>query len=294
MSERLPLFLTTENDPLAHPLLTRGVLFLMLDLEFAELTDPGTARDHNEDALGHVVPKSPDDARLLGWLFVVADGVGGHDRGEVASNLAVESLLAGFRSATRAESLTTVLPQLVKGANTRILETALGARPGTSSMATTVVACALRYNRAIVAHVGDSRCYLVRKDYAVPLTRDHTFSSEQMRLGLVTSREAASAVTARVLSRALGTELFVNVETSEREVLPGDVLLLCSDGLHNSVEPEDIVRIAKNEKPLPKAAEELIALAKERDGGDNITVQLIRIRDVERVGMYRGRHYKLQ
>jgi PPM family protein phosphatase len=264
----------------------------MLNVEFAQLSDPGLARDHNEDYLGYMVPKSPEQARSHGWLFALADGVGGQARGEVASRVAVECMISGFLASPR-EPLTTVVPRLVQAANTKVFETGLATGPGGCSMATTVVACALRYDRAIVAHVGDSRCYLVRQGYAVPITRDHTFSNEQLRLGLVSAREAGRSRISNVLSRALGSDMFVSVESSEHQVFKDDVLLLCSDGLYRSVSAEDIARIAGHGMVLELAARELVDLANQRDGSDNISVQLIRVQGVERVGMYRGRHYKL-
>jgi PPM family protein phosphatase len=232
--------------------------------------------------------------RTHGWLFALADGVGGQDRGEVASRVAVDALLSGFRKITPAEPLTTVLPRLVQTANTQVYETAMATGPAGSSMATTVVACAVRYDRAIVSHVGDSRCYLIRQGYAVALTRDHTVSNEQLRMGLVSAREAADARTSHLLSRALGSDMFISVETSEHQVFAGDLLLLCSDGLHHSVAASDLVETASRERDLERVAHHLVTLAKQRDGSDNISVQLIRIRAVERVGMYRGRHYRLQ
>ncbi len=265
----------------------------MLDVEFAQFSDPGLLRDHNEDYLGSVLPRTPEEARTHGWLFALADGVGGQQRGEVASSVAVEKLVAGFREATPGERCATLLPRLVQAANTEVFETALVSGPAGTSMATTVVACALRFDRAIVSHVGDSRCYLVRERYAVPLTRDHTVPNEQYRLGLVSAREAASSETSHVLSRALGNQMFISVETSEHQIFAGDVLLLCSDGLHHSTSADDIVEITERDADLETAAGNLVALAKERDGSDNISVQLIRIRSVERVGMYRGRHYKI-
>lgn len=160
-------------------------------------------------------------------------------------------------------------------------------------MASTVVACALRFDRAIISHVGDSRCYLIRHKYAVPLTRDHTVSGEQFRMGLLTPREAASAHTSSLLTRSLGSNMFVNVETIEHQLHPGDTLLLCSDGLYHSVDANDMVEVVAANPALNESAHALVSLAKQRDGSDNISVQLIRIGDVERVGMYRGRHYKI-
>lgn len=265
----------------------------MLNLDFAQLSDPGSIRENNEDRIGCVLPKSEQEARTRGWLFALADGVGGQDRGEVASSVAVETVLAGFSTAAPGEPLTAVLPRLVQRANTKVFETGLATGPGGSSMATTMVACALRFNRAIVAHVGDSRCYLVRHDYAVALTRDHTVSNEHVKMGLLSARDAAGASTARLLSRVLGNEMFVSVELSEHQVFAGDVLVLCSDGLHNSICAQDLVEVAGRSDDLQAAAGQLVSLAKERDGTDNISVQLIRIKGVEPVGMYRGRHYRL-
>jgi protein phosphatase len=262
----------------------------MLDIEFAQLSDPGRVRDHNEDFFGHAAPANEEQARAHGWLFALADGVGGHDRGEVASRVAVETMLEGFRKSARGESLNALLPRLVQSANSKVYETAMNA---SSNMATTMVACALRFDHAIVSHAGDSRCYMVRQGYAAAITRDHTFTNEQLRMGAVTAGEARQSAVSHVLSRSLGNNMFVSVDTSENQITSGDVLLLCSDGLHNSVNAEDIGKITGHGAPLDAAAQELIDLAKQRDGSDNISVQLIRVRSVERVGMYRGRHYRL-
>src|SRR5580692_12051447 len=266
----------------------------MLDLEFAESSDVGRVRGHNEDYFGHALPASETEGRTHGWLFAVADGVGGEERGEVASQTAIETLLAGFRAAPRGEAHTVLMPRLVQSANTRIYELGKAASPGGSRMATTVVACAFRYDRVVVAHVGDSRCYLIRRGTASQVTRDHTVVAEQVRLGLLSSREAAVAETRHLLSRSLGNDLFVNVEIDDRQVQVDDVLLLCSDGLHGPVQGSDIGEIVKWNPNLETAAGKLIALANDRDGGDNVSVQLIRVRGVERMGMYRGRPYKLR
>jgi serine/threonine protein phosphatase PrpC len=266
----------------------------MLDVEFAQLSDTGKVRGHNEDYAGYVTPATPEEARSHGWLFVLADGVGGHDKGEVASHEAVESLLAGFRQATVAEAHEALLTRLVQSANAHVYQMGRDASPGGVAMATTLVACSFRYDRAAVAHVGDSRCYLVRRGEAMVLTRDHTVVSDQMRLGLLSAREAAEASTRHVLSRSIGNNLFVAVDTSDHQIFPGDVVVLCSDGLHGSVEKSEIAALTGNGGDLNKAAEKLVALANQRDGGDNITVQIIRVLGVERMGMYRGRPYKLR
>jgi serine/threonine protein phosphatase PrpC len=264
-----------------------------MDVEFSQLSDIGRVRQGNEDYLGFAKPETPEQIRTRGWLFAVADGVGGHDLGEVASRTAVESLIAGFRSTQGSESHSQLLTRLVRDANARVVDAGHAANVGGTSMATTLVACALRYDRATVAHVGDSRCYLIRGVEARLLTRDHTVASEHVRLGLLSADEAAASENRHLLSRSLGAELFVNVDVDEHQVLPSDILLLCSDGLHGSVGASEMAAVAGHATDLKNAAQRLVDIANQRDGSDNVTLQLIRVRSVERVGMYRGRPYRL-
>lgn len=265
----------------------------MLELDFSEWSEVGKVRTHNEDAYGHVVPADPAQARSHGWLFVLADGVGGHKRGEVASHLAVDCLLEGFRQSHAGEPHAALLPRLAEQANLRVYEAGRTATPGGMRMATTLVACALRHDRAVIAHVGDSRCYLIRHGCATPLTRDHTVANEHLRLGLISAGESAQSSHRHLLLRSLGIDLFVNIDVNQTQVIPGDVMLLCCDGLHGVVEASEIARWAAPDRDLQESARQLVALANERDGSDNISVQMVRVRDVERVGMYRGRPYKL-
>jgi protein phosphatase len=265
-----------------------------MDVEFAQLSDRGKVRDGNEDYLGYVQPASPEEERARGWLFAVADGVGGHDFGEVASHTAVETLLQGFRESGAAQPHTILLPSLVRAANTRVREVGHEANPAGPAMATTIVACALRHDRVVVAHVGDSRCYLIRRGEARLLTRDHTVANEQIRLGLVSSTEAADAATRHMLSRSLGSEMVAKVDVNEHQVLAGDVLVLCSDGLHGSVTAPEMAAIAGHGGDLEASARRLVDIANQRDGSDNISLQIVRVRTVERVGMYRGRPYRLR
>ena len=264
----------------------------MLDVEFAELSDTGPVRDRNEDYLGCALPATPERARTHGWLFALADGVGGHDHGEVAARLAIETLVSGFRERAGTEPNGALLKRLGRAANLKIFDAGMAAGGNGARMATTLVACALRHDRATVAHAGDSRCYLIRNGRATALTRDHTFSSEQALLGLISAFDVGPR--SCVLSRSLGAEMFVKIETAERQVMPGDVLLLCSDGLHRAIGEADIVRAVEDSPALPAAARDLVALANQRDGGDNVSLQLIRVRGVERVGMYRRLRDKLR
>ena len=208
MNRREPLRDGGRSVGSAYPALHTS----MLDVEFAQLSDRGRVREQNEDYVGHVAPATARQVRSHGWLFALADGVGGHRQGEVASRVAVESVLAGFRQATPGEPHSALLPRLVQSANTQVYETGLAAGPRGSGMASTLVACALRFDRAAVAHVGDSRCYLIRSGHAKLITRDHTVANEQLSLGVLSAQEAAEVSTKHVLSRSLGADLFVNVE----------------------------------------------------------------------------------
>ena len=274
----------------------------MLDVEFAERTDVGRTREHNEDCIGHVVPASRqthDD----GWLFALADGVGGQEKGEVASRLAIDTVLAEFKTIPKGIMHVSLLPKLVQQANQAVFEAGNGQSDGlqdkpekvdpSAHMASTLILCALRFDSAVISHVGDSRCYLLRSGRLTCLTHDHTIASEQSRLGLASDDEEDGSPNRHILTRSLGMDLFVAADTMTVAVLPGDVLMLCSDGLHGYVPDFVIQTELTSMSDLNGAAEALIARANEAGGHDNVSVQLIRVRSVERMGLYRGRPYRL-
>ena len=265
----------------------------MLDLEFAELSDTGRVRENNEDALGHVLPTGPAQVQSQGWFFAVADGMGGHEYGEVASNLAIKTAVEGFRKIPKGVMHVSLLPRLVQEANAAVYDAGLATPLRGTRMGTTFVACALRFDSAVVSHVGDSRCYLFRNGRGTQLTRDHTMAEEQMRLGILSKEEAAEHDGRHVLTRSLGNELFVAADTQTVNILPGDVLLLCTDGLYGGVPDAAIQRTIERSGDLEKAAEALVMAANEAGGHDNVSVQLIRVKTVERMGLYRGRPYRL-
>lgn len=265
----------------------------MLDLQFGQASDFGKVRTNNEDAMGSFLPVSRQQSRSHGFLFAVADGVGGMDLGEVASSTAIEVLVREFASAPSGSTLISLLPRLIQHANAAVHDCTLDQRYRGKRMATTLVACALRYDQAIVSHVGDSRCYLVRNGQARVVTQDHTWVNEQRKLGLLSAEEVATSESRHVLTRSLGPELFVSPDTAALTLLPGDVLVLCSDGLHNMMSPEAIASIVTENRNMDEVARALVARAVEIDGEDNTTAQVIRVRSVEQVGMYRGRPYRL-
>jgi protein phosphatase len=266
----------------------------MLDLEFAGLSDTGKLRERNEDFIGYAAPASAEQANERGWLFALADGVGGQDHGDVASRLAIETLQAGFHDYRRNESPGACLQRLIQTANLKIHQGQSAPRSNESAMCTTVVACLFRFDRVVVAHVGDSRCYLIRRGQAELLTRDHTVVGEQLSMGLLSHEEATESERRHVLSRSLGATPIANVDLNEHQLQPGDLLLLSSDGFHASFTPDEIAIAVSSSQDLEQVAAYLIFAARERDGSDNISVQLIRVKAVERVGMYRGRPYRLR
>ena len=266
----------------------------MLDVQFGEASDFGKVRSNNEDALGSFVPSSRQQARSHGFLFAVADGVGGMDLGEVASATAISVMTEQFAKAQAGAMLISLLPRLVQQANTAVHDRRLDPEYRGKNMATTLVACALRYDQAVVSHVGDSRCYLVRNGQARQVTQDHTLVNEQRKMGLISEGEIPSSDARHVLIRSIGPEMFVSPDTTAISVLPGDVLILCTDGLHDEMKDAEIAAIASQKKDATQIARELVARAVEIDGGDNTTAQVIRVRTVEQVGMYRGRPYRLQ
>jgi protein phosphatase len=266
---------------------------LMLDVQFGQVSDFGKVRTNNEDSMGSFVPASRQQARSHGFLFVVADGVGGMDLGEVASAKAVATITEGFAKAPAGSMLISLLPRLIQQANAAVHDCTVQPEYRGKNMATTLVACALRHDQAIVSHVGDSRCYLVRDGKARQITQDHTWVNEQRKMGLISTSEISNSDSRHVLIRSLGPEMFVAPDTTAVNILAGDVLVLCTDGLHDETSEEDIARIVSQKKTADELARELVAHAVEVDGGDNTTAQVIRVRSVEQVGMYRGRTYRL-
>ncbi|MCA9580660.1 MAG: Stp1/IreP family PP2C-type Ser/Thr phosphatase [Myxococcales bacterium] len=236
------------------------------------LTDIGRRRVINEDA--YLVD---DD---LG-LYVVADGMGGHAAGEVASQVTVETVHGMVkRQAALLDPLGgTASPEQIRAAM-RLLESAIQAAtyfvfgigqhdPDQQGMGTTVSAIILRGNYGVVAQVGDSRVYLIRQGEVTPLTEDHTLVNWQVKQGIITEEEAAVSPHKNVITRAVGSRDYVQVDTSIVNVHPGDRFLLCSDGLHGYVEEHEIPAII--DLGPSRAIHRFIEIANERGGRDNIT-----------------------
>ena len=244
------------------------------------LTDVGKKRKGNEDSLF----VNPDQN-----LFVVADGMGGHAAGEVASRVAVDAINEFVLLTSGDDEITwpfgldesisydgNRLKTAIRFANRKVLE-ATRERTEYEGMATTVAAVLVDGTSANIGHVGDSRVYRVRDGRIEQLTSDHSWVNEQIESGVISAEQARSHPLRNVVTRALGGKPDLQVDMQVHRLEPGDVLLLCSDGLTTMITDEDIARlVAEAGADLEKAARALVAAANARGGEDNITVLLLR------------------
>jgi serine/threonine protein phosphatase PrpC len=246
------------------------------DVEVHMLTDIGCHRDVNEDCIQYVKPGDIELVATKGMLGIVADGMGGHAAGEVASELAVDAV---SRLYYQDEGEPTIaLKKSLEEANRIIYETALKDEH-LQGMGTTCTALVLKNGMAYVAHVGDSRLYLLRNGSLFLMTEDHTIVMQMVKAGLLTAEESRSHPAKNVIVRALGTRPTIEVAMGKDpiQIREGDLFILCSDGLYDMVEETEMKEILLS-LPIPVGCERLIALARERGGYDNITVGLLRVK----------------
>jgi PPM family protein phosphatase len=248
------------------------------------VSDVGRKRKHNEDAFDYKVDDSGDEG-----LFIVADGMGGHAAGEVASKITVETV-GEFIAATRQKEEATWpfkynhelhfnsnrLAIAIEKANERVMA-AVSAQPWLKGMGTTVVAGLLDGKLLSLAHVGDSRAYLFRAGQLSRLTDDHSWVHEQVAAGILTEEEAKSHPLKNVVTRALGGGPSVSPDLQELSFETGDVFLFCSDGLTTMLSDEEIRDAAAEESDPKKLCDTLVEMANEKGGVDNITVVAARI-----------------
>ncbi len=246
-----------------------------LRLDVAQLTDVGRKRPHNEDNMAYVIPKDAQVMARKGALFVVADGMGGHAAGEVASEIAVETISNAYYQQDDNEDITVSLLHAIKRANALIHQRA-AENMMRSGMGTTCVAAVLRGSTAYIANVGDSRAYLVRAGQARQVSQDHSWVEEQVRAGLLTRDQARSHAQRNVITRSLGTQDDVDVDVFTEQLFEGDTLLLCSDGLSGLVSDEDLRSIIGQYLPQ-ESVYRLVERANENGGPDNITAIVIRV-----------------
>lgn len=240
-------------------------------------THPGRVRPLNEDAWE--IASQADTGHLWdtrGQLYAVADGMGGHAAGEVASQLALETLIQHYYSSDKAPlPPATRLERAVLEANLNVYEQAMTVDEQ-AGMGTTIVAAVIYEDRLTIANVGDSRAYLVRGDQILQITNDHSWVAEQVKLGAMTDEQAQNHAYRNVVTRCLGHKPGIQVDIFEHRLRAGDAILLCSDGLSNQVSVQELGRTSVDYAPA-EAAKRLIDLANQAGGPDNVTAIVIQV-----------------
>jgi protein phosphatase len=244
-----------------------------MNYEFCIRTDPGLARENNEDSVAF------DEPTRLG---ILADGMGGYNAGEIASGMAttfIKSELGRWLSQAgrhaNGREVRRAMEICVDNANRSIFNAA-NSNPQYSGMGTTLVVGVFQDYRLMLGHIGDSRCYRLRASEFVQITKDHSLLQEQMDAGLITPEQAAVSTNKNLVTRALGVEDAVLLEVNEHRVEPGDLYLMCSDGLSDMVDDQAIAAILQGDAPLEHKVVQLVDAANANGGRDNISVLLAR------------------
>ncbi len=242
-------------------------------IELGNLSDVGQVREENEDYFGYFEPEDDELFRRLGRLVIVADGMGGEKGGYTASRVAVDVIQETYFSCEPEVSVPEALRQALEEANRQVHQQ--GREPEYRGMGTTAVVLALLEETAYIAHVGDSRAYLVRGGEISQLTDDHTMVNRLVKAGALTPEEAEDHPEANVITRSIGSKPSVEVEVGDPLPLErGDGFVLCSDGLYSLVDDEEIAGTVVNVPPID-ACSALVALANQRGGHDNVTIQVV-------------------
>ncbi len=250
-----------------------------LDVGF--LSDVGQVRELNEDCWGlfetlsRSLELSPETIERKGRLYAVADGMGGHAAGEVASKRAISVLFQQYYEDPDVD-LVRSLERSFWAANAEIYAQA-ATHPEQSGMGTTMVAAVVQDDELVVANVGDSRAYLIRDGQAEQISHDHSWVNEQVEAGLLTESEAETHVYRNIITRSLGSRPDVPVDTFSLPLQVGDSLLLCTDGVSNEVRAPEIGQIISEASGADQAASSLIATANRRSGADNLTAVVVRV-----------------
>lgn len=241
-------------------------------------TDLGCVRENNEDKAEFYEPDDPPTLAVRGSLYMVADGMGGHAAGQIASELAIKKALAAYYS-SNGEDPGDALLDALRSANDHVFQVA-ATIPGRSGMGTTLTALALVEDKAIVAHIGDSRAYLIRGETILQITDDHSWVAEQVRSGAMSQEEAERSPYRNIITRCIGTQPEIEPDLYAADMLPLDTWLLCSDGLTGHVADSELLQVARDQAPS-EACRQLVELACARGGHDNVTVLIVRIAALE-------------
>jgi serine/threonine protein phosphatase PrpC len=255
-------------------------------ITYAESSVTGPVRPHNEDFVLYWEPDSEQDRQARGAVSLLADGVGGQGYGEVASRLAVETALRVFQDADPATTDNQMLWRMFNAANLAVYDAGM-VHGGKDRMASTLTVSLFRRNEVAIGHVGDSRTYLIRQGTIKQLTSDHTYVAMQVKMSLISKQDAMNSELRGVLTRSIGANPTVQVDYARAILRSGDIVVQCTDGLHGSV-TENEIKDYVSRMPPSTACEQLSQLAEKRGSEDNISVQVLRVENVQRVGYYRG------
>jgi serine/threonine-protein kinase len=259
-----------------------------MDLSYAQLSVTGPVREKNEDSIGFWQPDTPELIRSVGIAAVIADGVGGTGRGEVASQLAVKTTVDAFKDTVAETEPADLLRKIFNEANKLVYDASHHHEEG--RMATTLTVSIFRHDEVAIGHVGDSRVYLIRNGVLRRLTSDHSYVALQVKLGLVKEKDAMASPMRSMITRSIGQDLICGFDVFKETLAKGDILVQCTDGLYSVVLDDEICEIAGHLGPA-EACTELIAQAEKRGAEDNISVQVIRINEIEHRHFYRGAPY---
>jgi PPM family protein phosphatase len=264
-----------SSAPLAKTVIENADAKTRPGLEVGNLSDVGCVREHNEDSFCYAEPPSDEDFARKGRLAVIADGMGGHRGGEVASGLAVETIRSTY-FASEASGPEEALIEALNAAHHAIRHAA-SESVELDGMGTTCIATVIRGSELFYVHVGDSRLYLLRDSSISQLTQDHTVVNRLLQQGDITPEQAARHPARGTLTDALGSRDNLGAEAPDAPIplQAGDMLLLCTDGLHDLVHDHDLADAAYSDSPAG-ACRKLVELAKSRGGPDNITVQILK------------------
>ena len=257
-----------------------------MKISYAELSSTGPVRPLNEDFVLFWEPDSDQGRQSRGAVSLLADGVGGQGYGEVASKLAVETALRVFKDADPTTTDNQMLWRMFNAANLTVYDAGM-AHGGADRMATTLTVSLFRRNEVAIGHVGDSRAYLIRQGTIKQLTSDHTYVAMQVKMSLISKQDAMNSDLRGLLTRSIGANPTVQVDYSRAILRSGDIVVQCTDGLHGTV-TESEIKDSVSRMPPAAACEQLSQLAERRGSEDNISVQVLRVENVQRVGYYRG------
>lgn len=251
-----------ESSPAAPPAIEQA-------FDLALLSDIGTNRSNNEDSCGHFI-ESPDCA-----VFAIADGVGGYEGGEIASRMAIDTTLEAFRESPIAWGAPKRLHRAAQRANIEIHDKALIV-PELCRMATTLTAVAVDKGILSAVHVGDCRLHLIRNSQISQISKDHTMVADRVRMGMMSAARAKDHPERSMLLRSLGHELIVSIDQISMPLLERDRLILCSDGLYNVIEPDNLEALTRD-CDAETGCRKLIEAANQRGTADNLTCAIFKM-----------------